>query len=161
MGVVKPTSREDLTMHKKYRVTLTSEERLQLETLLGKGKTAARKLARARILLKADATPPGPAWTDEQIAQALDVGLVTVYRVRQTFVEYGFEAVLTPGHKGRPRPRKIDGDQEAHLIALTCSKPPPGRKRWTLRLLADKLVELGQAPKVSPETVRQVLKKTS
>jgi transposase len=148
-------------MHKKYRVTLTPEERLQLEALLGKGKAAARKLCRARILLKADATPAGPAWTDEHIAQALDVGLVTVYRVRQTFVEQGFEAVLSPRHKGRPRPRKIDGEQEARLIALTCSKPPPGRKRWTLRLLADKLVELGQAPKVSPETVRQVLKKTS
>ena len=148
-------------MNKKYRVTLTSEERLCLEQLLSKGKAAARKLTRARILLKADASPEGPNWTDDDIHRALDVGLATIARVRQAFVEQGLQATLTPRPRYQHRARKLDGDQEAHLIALACSQPPPGRKRWTLRLLADALVELGQVANVSPETVRQTLKKTN
>jgi transposase len=148
-------------MNKRYHVTLTPDERLDLEQLLAKGKAAARKLTRARILLKADASPAGPAWTDDQIHLALVVGLATIARVRQGFVEQGLRATLTPRPRYQHRARKLDGDQEAHLIALACSQPPPGRKRWTLRLLADSLVELGQVAKVSPETVRQTLKKTS
>jgi transposase len=148
-------------MNKKYRVTLTSEERLGLEQLLSQGKAAARKLTRARILLKADASPEGPDWTDDDIHQALEVGLATIARVRQAFVEQGLQATLTPRPKYQHRARKLDGDQEAHLIALACSQPPPGRKCWTLRLLADALVELGQVTDVSPETVRQTLKKTN
>jgi hypothetical protein len=147
-------------MNKKYRITLTPEERQDLERMLKKGKGAARTLARVRILLQADASPAGPAWPDAQIQQALQVGLVTIYRVRQSFVEDGLTATLSVRPKGH-RPRKLDGDQEAHLIALACSKPPSGRKRWTLRLLADRYVALGHAPKISHETIRQTLKKTS
>jgi transposase len=148
-------------MNKKYIVKLSDEERQRLETLVGQGKAAARKIQRAWILLKADAEATGPAWSDEMIREAFAVGLVTIYRVRQTFVEEGFEAVLTRAPKSRHRHRKLDGEQEAHLIALACSQPPPGRRRWTIRLLAGKLVELGHTERVSPETVRQTLKKTS
>jgi transposase len=145
---------------KKYRVTLTAEERRGLETLLSKGKTAARTLTRARILLKADASALGPAWTDEQIHQALDVGLATVYRLRQTFVESGLDAALRPAKANRRYERLLDGDQEAHLIALACSKPPLGFARWTVRLLTDRFVDLKHVAQVSHETVRQTLKKT-
>jgi transposase len=144
-------------MNKKYVVKLTDEERQDLETLVSQGKAAARKISRAWVLLKADTA--GPAWSDEQIRTTFAVGLATIYRVRQTFVEEGLQAVLTRRPKSRHRPRKLDGEQEAHLIALACSKPPPGRRRWTLRLLADKLVELGHTDQVCPETVRQTLKK--
>jgi transposase len=147
-------------MNKKYVVTLTEEERQGLQTLVSHGRTAARKITRAWILLKTDVTT-GPAWPDEQIRSTFDVGLATIYRVRQTFVEEGLEAVLTRRPKSRHRHRKLDGEQEAHLIALACSKPPPGRCRWTLRLLAGKLVELGHTDCVCSETVRQTLKKTN
>ena len=145
---------------KKYRVTLTGEERLSLEGLVSKGKAAARAITRARILLKADASAGGPAWTDERISEALDVGLLTVYRVRQSFVEDGLEPALRPRKSSREYRRKLDGDQEAHLIALACGKPPPGRCRWTLRLLSERFVDLGHVEAVSPETIRQTLKKT-
>jgi transposase len=149
-------------MNKKYRVTLTGQEREELEGLLNKGKGSARTLTRARILLKADATPEqGPAWNDEQIREALDVGLVTIYRVRQSFVEEGLELTLKPRPRNRRYDHLLDGDQEAHLIALACSKPPPGRARWTLRLLTDKFIALGHIDDVCHETVRQTLKKTS
>jgi transposase len=134
----------------KYIVDLTDEEREQLLQLLRKGKSAARKLTRARILLKAD----------EQVAQALHVGSATVGRVRQRFVEEGLESALNE----RPRPgqrRKLSGKQEAHLIAVACSSPPQGHGRWSLRLLAGKVVELGLANSISPETVRKLLKKQS
>ncbi len=147
-------------MNKKYHVTLTDEERQRLLTLVGQGRAAARRITRAWILLKADRAD-GPGWPDEQIRQTFNVGLVTIYRVRQTFVEEGLETVLTRQPKTRHRHRRLDGDQEAQLIALACSKPPPGRRRWTLRLLTSKFVELGYAEHVSPETVRQMLKKTS
>src|SRR4051795_6974858 len=107
-------------MNKKYRVTLTAEERQRLEQMLHKGKGGARTLTHARILLKADAAPDGPAWPDEQIRHALDVGLVTVYRLRQRFVEEGFEAALRGSPSKRRYQRKLDGEQEAHLIALAC-----------------------------------------
>ena len=145
-------------MNKKYVVKLTAEERQGLETLVSQGKAAARTIARAWILLKADAGC-GPAWSDEQIGTTFAVGLATIYRVRQTFVEEGLEAVLTRRPKSRHRPRKLDGEQEAHLIALACSKPPAGRRRWTIRLLAEKMVELEYTDRVCPETVRQTLKK--
>lgn len=148
-------------MNKKYIVTLTSDERLELEQLVTKGKAAARTLLRAWTLLKADAGPQGCAWTDEQIHQTFGVGLVTIYRVRQSFVEEGLRAALARRSPSRHRPRKLDGDQEAHLIALACSPPPTGWRRWTLRMLADKMVELGHCVAVAPETVRQTLKKTS
>jgi transposase len=145
-------------MNKKYIVTLNQDERQLLEKLISNGKGAAGKLLRARILLKADASGGGPGWTDERIQEALDVGRLTICRVRQTFVEEGFEAALSRRRHRRYRPRRLDGDQEAHLIALACSSPPVGRRRWTLRLLADKMVELGHSQRVSPETLRQTLK---
>jgi transposase len=147
-------------VNKKYRVTLTADERRDLEALVHKGKGAARKLTRARILLKADASPEqGPAWSDEQIREALDVGMATICRARQSFVEEGLQLTLQPRPRNRRYDHKLDGDQEAHLIALACSKPPPGRVRWTLRLLAERFVALGHVADVSHETVRQTLKK--
>lgn len=148
-------------MNKRYIVTLTSEEQHHLEQVVTKGKAAARTLLRAWTLLKADAGPEGEAWTDERIHQTFGVGLVTIYRVRQSFVEDGLQPALARRPPSRRRPRKLDGDQEAHLIALACSPPPMGRRRWTLRMLAGKMVELGHCQAVSPETVRQTLKKTN
>jgi transposase len=152
---------EDSAM-KKYNVTLTADERQSLHALVAAGKAAAKKLAHARILLKADAAPDGPGWTDERIAEAVEVNRTTVEQVRQRFVEQGLEATLVRKKQDRPsRERKLDGDGEARLIALACSQPPRGRASWTLRLLADRLVELEVVGTISTETVRQVLKKTN
>jgi transposase len=146
----------------KYKVTLTAEERQQLQILITAGKAAAKKLMHARILLKADAADGGPAWPDERIAEAVDVSAATIGRVRQRFVEQGLEAALVRKKQDRPsRERKLDGRAEARLIALACSQPPGGRATWTLQLLADKLVELKVVDSVCDETVRRVLKKTS
>ncbi len=148
--------------HKKYLVTLTLEERPQLHKLVSAGKRSARTLTRARILLQADQADGGPAWEDARIVEALGCGLRTVERVRQRFVEEGLDAALTHKPQERPsRERRLDGAAEARLIALACSKPPEGRARWTLKLLADKLVELEVVESVSDETVRRVLKKTN
>jgi transposase len=147
-------------MNKKFVVRLSVEERAQLESLVTKGKAAARRLTRARILLKADCSRFGPAWSDQQISEALDLGVITVHRVRRSCVEGGLEGALVRRPVPR-RPRMLDGEQEAHLIALACGSPPAGRCRWTLRLLADKLVELGHVGNVSHETIRRTLKKTS
>jgi transposase len=140
-------------MAKKYIVTLMGEERAVLLALTKRGKVAARKLARAYILLQADVGA-----TDETIAQALHAGMATVERVRKRFVEQGLEAALTE----RPRPggrRRLDGRTEAFLVALACSTPPDERKCWTMQLLADKLVDLTDIDKVSADTVRRALKK--
>ena len=146
---------------KKYKVTLTAEERQQLHDLVNTGKAAAKKLAHARILLKADAAPGGPGWTDIQIAEAVELSRATVERIRQRFVEHGLEAALGRKPQDRPsRPRKLDGRAEARLIALACSAPPEGRKEWTMQLLADKLVALQVVDAVCDETVRRALKKT-
>lgn len=148
-------------MPKKYRVTLTPEERTELTALLQKGKAAARTLTHARILLKADQGEGGPGWKDEAIVAALDVSLSTVTRVRQAFVEVGLETALRRRPASKLRPRKLDGEQEARLITLACSEAPDGHARWTLRLLADRMVRLEYVEAVSHETVRQVLKKTN
>jgi len=146
---------------KKYRVTLTTEERQHLSELIAIGKAAALKLAHARVLLKADSAPGGPAWTDPRIAEAVEMSVATVERVRQRFVERGLEAALGRKRQDRPsRTRKLDGRAEARLIALACSAPPEGRAEWTMRLLADRLVELEIVDAVSDETVRRSLKKT-
>jgi transposase len=146
---------------KKFIVTLTAEERQDLHDLIASGKGAAKKLAHARILLKADASPGGPAWSDGPIAQAVEVSIATVERVRQRFVEQGLEAALVRKPQARPsRDLKLDGRAEARLIALACSPPPEGRAIWTMQLLADKLVELEVVASVSDETVRRTLKKT-
>jgi len=148
-------------MKKKYLVTLTQEERQQLQAMLSKGKAAARKLIHARILLKADASPDGPGWSDDPIAEGLEIGRATVERVRKEFVEEGLEAALERRKSCRQYERTLDGDGEAHLVALTCQKPPEGRSRWTLRLLADRMVQLDYVDQVSYQTVRRTLKKTS
>src|SRR5262249_16854296 len=146
---------------KKYKVTLTDPERQQLSDLLAAGKAAAQKLAHARVLLKADAAAGGPAWTDARIAEAVEVSVATVERLRQRFVEQGLEAALGRKPQDRPsRPRKLDGRAEARLIALACWAPPEGRKEWTMQLLADQLVELQVVEAVCDETVRRALKKT-
>ena len=145
---------------KKYLVTLTAEERQHLAGLVSAGRRSALTVTRARILLKADQAEGGPAWDDARIAEALDCGLRTVERVRRRLVERGLEPALGRKPQDRPsRERKFDGAAEARLIALACSAPPDGRARWTLKLLADKLVELEVFEAVSDETVRRVLKK--
>lgn len=146
---------------KKYVVTLTAEEREQLAGVIAAGKAAAPKLAHARILLKADAADGGPGWTDDRIAEAVEVSTATVERVRERFVEDGLEAALSRKTQAKPsRERVLDGAAEAKLIAPACSPPPDERARWTLRMLADKLAELEVVPAVSAETVRRAMKKT-
>jgi transposase len=147
-------------MRKKWIVALTETERISLHSLVAAGRAPARKLAHARILLKADTGPAGPGWRDVAIAQALEVSGPTVARVRRRYVEEGLDAALTHRPPAAHRPRRLDGDQEAHLIALACSPPPAGRARWTLRLLADRMVELQYVATVSDQTVRRTLKKT-
>lgn len=147
--------------HKKYLVTLTPDERDHLADLLGRGKASRLVLTRARILLEADQADGGPALDDEAIADDLEVGLRTISRVRERFVERGFEDCLRRKTQDRPsRERKLDGSAEARLIALACSDPPPDRAVWTMQLLADKLVELEVVDAVSDETVRRALQKT-
>ena len=147
-------------IYKKYVVRLTEKERGRLETLVRRGRAHTRKLLYARILLKADANGPD-RWTDERIAEALEVSTATVARQRRRFGEDGLEVALMPKKPGRPRRRVLDGRAEAHLIALSCSEPPEGRERWSMRLLADRMVELGHVDTVSHETVRRTLKKTA
>jgi transposase len=148
-------------MKKTYIVTLTPEERRMLQEMLSRGKAAARKLMHARILLKADVAAGGPGWNDQAIVEALEVGRATVERVRKEFVEEGLEAALERHKPRRQYRRKLDGDGEAHLIALACQKPPEGRSRWTLKLLADRMVQLEYVDEISYQTVRRTLKKTN
>ncbi len=145
----------------KFIVRLTDEERTQLDDLIRTGKRAASVLIHARILLEADAGAGGSGWDDGRIAEALDCGESTVYRVRQAFVERGLEAALFRKKPTGRQYRKLDGAREARLIALACGAPPEGRSRWTMRLLADRLVELEVVDTIGPECVRTTLKKTS
>ena len=144
-------------MAKRYRVTLTVEERDELDRLISRGKADARKLTHARVLLQADASEGGPSWADAAISEALRVSVRTIERVRQRFVEEGLEAALLPRPSPRIYARKLDGAQEARLIAFACSDPPLGKKRWTSRLLAERMVALDVVSDLSHETVRQVL----
>jgi len=147
---------------KKYIVRLTSEERAKLKKIITSGRGPARMFTRARILLKADQSGEGPGWSDEKISEAFDITVQTVERVRKQLVEEGFDAVLSRReYKQKVSRKKIDGEVEAHLIALSCSDPPEGRSRWTLRLLAQKVVELGYVESISHEAIRQALKKTN
>ena len=149
-------------MAKRYIVRLSDEERKQLTGLLGKKVLAAQKRKRAQVLLKADASNDGPAWIDSRIAEALDVSVVTVENLRKSYVLEGLEATIERKKQCRPsRQPVLDGAKEARLVALCCGTVPAGRGRWTLRLLADKLVELQVVESISHETVRQVLKKTN
>ena len=148
-------------MKKRYLVTLTAEERQELESMVSAGKSAARKLTRSRILLLADQAEGGPAKSDPEIADALGCGRATVERVRKQFVEEGLEATLKQKPTIRTYENRLDGKAEAHLVAIACGAPPEGRAVWTLRLLADRMVALGHVESVSHETVRLTLKKTN
>ncbi len=148
-------------MEKRYRVTLLESERAELRKLVSVGKSAAQKLVRARILLLADQAEGGSAQSDPEIVESLGCGRASVERVRKRFVEDGLEAALNPQPSQRIYERKLDGQAEAHLIALACGAPPEGRSRWTLRLLSDRMVVLEHVESVSYETVRRVLKKTN
>lgn len=147
---------------KKHIVRLSSEERKKLKKIVTSGRGAARMFTRARILLKADQGDEGPGWSDEKISEALEVTVQTIERVRKQLVEEGFDAVLSRReYTQKVSRKKIDGEVEARLIALSCSEPPAGRARWTLRLLAEKVVELGYMESISHEAIRQTLKKTN
>src|SRR4051794_34721190 len=148
-------------MAKRYRVTLTAGERGELERMIARGKADARKLAHARVLLQADEAEGGPGWTDAAIAAAVRVSVRTIERVRQRwFVEQGLAAALLPRPSPRLYGRKLDGELEARLLALACARPPEGRARWSLRLLAEGMVEMEHVDTLSHEKVRQTLKKT-
>ena len=148
-------------MSKKYIVSLTPEERQMLEQLTRTGKAPVYKINHARILLKADANQADGGWIDESISRALDISVSTIERVRRLFVEQGIQAALTRQPSSNSKSRKLDGEQEAHLIAIACSQPPAGQARWTLRLLAERIVSLEIVESISHETVRQTLKKTN
>ena len=146
---------------KKYVMTLSADERERLKILIHKGKSSARQLLKARILLKADASEAGEAWSDSRIAEALDTSIDTIARTRQQLVEGGLDAALTRKHSpNSARKRIFDGAAEAQLIALACSKPPKGRKRWTLTLLETAVVELNIVDRASDNTIGRTLKKT-
>ncbi len=146
---------------KKYIVRLSDDERAELNALIDKGKHPARKLLKARILLKADASATGPGWADAEIAAALDTSIDTIAKTRQQLVEQGLPAALTRKHSpASARPRIFDGAAEAKLIALACSEPPPGRVRWTLELLEEAVVERKIVERASDNTIGRTLKKT-
>jgi transposase len=145
---------------KKHQVILTTEQRQELLEWIAAGKTSAQRLAHARILLKADAADGGPAWSDAKIAEAVEVSIATVERVRQRFAKQGLEAALDRKKQQRPsRERKLDGVAEACLLDLAGSQPPDGRDCWTMQLLANKLVELRIVDSICDESVRRTLKK--
>ena len=146
---------------KRYVVRLSADERERLEALIRKGKSPAQRLLKARILLKADVSGAGEGWSDSRIIKALETSPSMVYRVRKQLVEGGFEAVLSRKQRATPAVARIfDGEKEAKLIALACSKPPKGRARWTLRLLENRVVELGIVDRASDSTIGRALKKT-
>ncbi len=140
---------------------LTEDERNDLESLIHKGKVAAHKRLHAEILLKADISELGERWTDKQIGETFGISTRTVERVRERLVQEGLESALNRAEPTRARKRKIDGENEAHLVALMCGDAPEGRSRWTLRLLGQRMVELGYVESIAHETVRQALKKMS
>ena len=150
-------------MKKKYPVILSQTERDDLKRLIASGTAPARKLTHACILLKTDQSPEeGPGWADDAVAEAVETSQPTVCRVRKQYFEEGMEAALNRRAPNREYHRKLDGEQEARLVALACSEPPEGRARWSLRLLADKLVEMEVVEEdLSYQTVRRTLKKTS
>jgi hypothetical protein len=152
----------EATANKKYVVRLSAEERARLEAMVHKGKISAGHMRRAQILLKADVSEAGDAWSDSRIMEALNTNNVVIYYVRKQLVEEGFEAVFTRKQREKPPVERIfDGEKEAKLIALACSKPPEGYARWSLRLLENKVVELHIVDQASDNTIGRVLKKTS
>jgi transposase len=153
-----PNGRSIMALKHKLVVRLTAEQRRELEKLAATGKRSAATITRARILLKADGD--GDGWADDRIAEALDTSMATVARVRKRFVQRGLPAAIQRKRPTGRQYRKLDGEQEARLVALACSPPPEGRARWTMKLLADKLVELEVAEAIDPATVCRALKKT-
>ena len=147
-------------MKKKYPVILSDTERDHLKRLIASGTAPARKLTHARILLKADEAAQGAGWVDEKVAEAVETSQPTVARIRRQYFEEGLDAALNRRPPTREYQRKLDGESEAHVVALACSEPPEGEARWSLRLLADKLIELEIVEDVSYQTVRRTLKKT-
>lgn len=145
---------------KKYTIQLSQEHRLALQHLVSTGTAPARKLQHAHILLKSDSSEQGPKWSDQRIHEAFDVGLATIWRVRQRFLTEGLDDALNRRPQPeRPEKRRLDGEQEAHLIALACGATAEGEGRWSLRLLAKRMVKLGYVEQVSADTVRRTLKK--
>ena len=160
-GIGELYSRRGVVPAKKYRIELTTEEQQELKALVSKGRAAAYKQTHARILLLSDETRKDGGLTDEEVARSLEIASATVERIRRRCVEEGIEAALGRKEQQRRRPKKLDGAAEAHLIALACGEPPEGRVSWTLRLLADRLVECEIVESIHPETVRKTLKKTN
>ena len=147
---------------KKNSIELSKEQRENLEHLVSKGKVSARMIRHAEVLLKIDSSKEGPKWSDTQVREAFGAGETTIWRIRRRFLEHGLEDALKRRQQPeRPEKRKLDGEHEAHLVALTCSPAPEGYKRWTMRLLADKLVELGYFETIDQKTVWVALKKTN
>ena len=147
---------------KKNSIELSKEQRNQLEEVITKGTAPARKIKHAQVLLKIDSGKEGPNWSDKQIKEAFDVSPTTIWHIRRRFLEQGLDHALSRRPQPeRPEKRKIDGEKEAHLMALTCSTPPEGHQRWTMRLLADKMIELEYIEQVDHTTVWKVLKKTN
>ena len=147
--------------NKKYRIRLTTEEQQELKTLVSRGRTAAYKQTHARILLMSDESRGDGGMKDADISSALGIGVSMVERVRRRCVEAGIESALNRKKQLRRRQKRLDGEGEAHLIAIACGEPPQGRAKWTLKLLADRLVECEIVERISTETVRRVLKKTN
>ena len=145
-------------MNTKYLVVLNEEQRQHLEKITSSGRASARQMKRAQILLKSDVQVN---WPYERIMEAFDVSAVTIAKVRKTFVEQGLEVALQRKKPDREYEHALDGEGEAHLIALACSEPPAGRAKWSLRVLQDRFVKLGHADSISYETIRRVLKKTN
>ncbi len=148
-------------MHQKYIVELTESERSQLKDLISSGEASARQIRRAYILLKSDCSAGGPSWTYQAICDAYEVSSLTVYNVRKNYTEGGLPRAILRKKPDRVYERRLDGEGEAHLIALACSDPPDGYERWSLRLLQDRLIHLEIVENISHETIRQTLKKTS
>jgi len=158
---IKIHSRKEALM-KKHTIGLSEEQRRRLEQLVSKGVAPARQITHAHILLKADSSEGGPSWSAEQIQEAFGVGVSTIWRVRRRFVENGLEDALTRRPQPpRPEKRILNGRHEAYLIALSCGEKPEGRERWSVRLLAHKMVEAGYVEQVGRETIRVMLKKTN
>ena len=147
-------------MERQHRVKLTAEERAELTALTTAGKLNARAMKRVMIMLKADEGPDGPAWSDKRIEEAFEVSIGTVTGVRRRYAQRGWASVIRGTYAGH-NPRVLDGEAEAHLIALACSEPPDQRETWTMQLLADRMVALEYVPHLSDETVRLTLKKTN
>lgn len=148
-------------MKQKYIVKLSEAERLQLKELISSGEASARQIRRAYILLKSDSSLGGPGWKYKDICEAYEVSSLTVYNVRKNYFAAGLQRAILRKKPDRVYERRLDGEGEAHLIALACSAPPEGYERWSLRLLQDRLVRLEIVENISHETIRQTLKKTS